>query len=90
MSNCCETWSKQPTQRLVILLEYELDWMKIVDFLLIDNFFASPDNFYSPSIFGLIDHGVFLYLRIVGAVNFHGELAHAMISNCLDLGSSII
>ena len=33
-----------------MLLEYELDWIKIVDFLLIAKFLASPDNHAYPSI----------------------------------------
>ena len=33
-----------------MLLEYQLDWIKIVDFLLIAKFWASPDNYCSPSI----------------------------------------
>ena len=32
-----------------MLLEYQLDWIKIVDFLLIAKFWASPNNFDSPS-----------------------------------------
>ena len=32
-----------------MLLEYQLDWIKIVDFLLIAKFLASPDNYASPS-----------------------------------------
>ena len=30
-----------------MLLEYQLDWIKIVDFLLIAKFWASPDNYCS-------------------------------------------
>ena len=33
-----------------MLLEYQLDWIKIVDFLLIAKFWASPNNLYSPSM----------------------------------------
>ena len=33
-----------------MLLEYQLDWIKIVDFLLIAKFWASPNNLYPPSI----------------------------------------
>ena len=33
-----------------MLLEYQLDWIKIVDFLLIAKFWASPDNYDSPSM----------------------------------------
>ena len=33
-----------------MLLEYQLDWIKIVDFLLIANFWASPNNLYPPSM----------------------------------------
>jgi len=32
-----------------MLLEYQLDWIKIVDFLKIAKFWASPDNYDSPS-----------------------------------------
>ena len=32
-----------------MLLEYQLDWIKIVDFLLIAKFWASPNNLYPPS-----------------------------------------
>ena len=34
-----------------MLLEYQLDWIKIVDFLLIAKFWASPNNFESPSTY---------------------------------------
>ena len=33
-----------------MLLEYQLDWIKIVDFLLIAKIWASPKFAYSPSI----------------------------------------
>ena len=32
-----------------MLLEYHLDWIKIVDSLLIAKFLASPDNYATPS-----------------------------------------
>ena len=32
-----------------MLLEYKLDWIKIVDFLLLAKFLAIPDNYESPS-----------------------------------------
>ena len=32
-----------------MLLEYQLDWIKIVDFLLLAKFLAIPDNYESPS-----------------------------------------
>ena len=34
-----------------MLLEYQLDWIKIVDFLLIAKFWASPNNLYPTSTF---------------------------------------
>ena len=33
-----------------MFLEYQLDWIKIVDFLSIAKFLAIPDNYESPSI----------------------------------------
>ena len=32
-----------------MLLEYQLDWIKIVDFLLIAKFLASANNFGTPT-----------------------------------------
>ena len=33
-----------------MLLEYQLDWIKILDFLLMAKFLASPDNYATPSM----------------------------------------
>ena len=45
LSNLYETWWKYSSQEYSMLLEYHLDWIKIVDFLLIAKFWASPDNY---------------------------------------------
>ena len=51
LSNLHETWWKYSSQECFMLLEYQLDWIKIVDFLSIAKFFASANNFRPPSTF---------------------------------------
>ena len=53
MAKDSETWLKQSTHGQFLSLKYELDWMKVVDFLLKVNFWASPDNYDSPSTIAL-------------------------------------
>ena len=38
------------TQEMNIFTEFHKDWTTIVDFLLIAKFWATANNFYSPSI----------------------------------------
>ena len=45
-----------------MLLECQLDWIKIVDFLVIAKFMASPDNYATPSSYFVI--ATFLDLTI--------------------------
>ena len=47
--NLYETWWKYSSHEYFMLLEYQLDWIKIVNFLLIAKFWATANNFYSPS-----------------------------------------
>ena len=49
MSNLYETWWKYIWIECFMLLEYQLDWIKIVDFLLIAKFLVIPENYDSPS-----------------------------------------
>ena len=49
-ANSYETWSKWLAHRQVILLEYHLGWIRIVEFLLLATFCASLDFFSSVFI----------------------------------------
>ena len=51
VSNFYETWWKYSSPECFMLLEYQLDCIKIVDFLLIAKFLASPIFTYSPSTY---------------------------------------
>ena len=50
-----------------MLLEYQLYWIKIVDFLLRAKFWASPNNFYSPSNMLV----TMLHLALPGLTTWH-------------------
>ena len=58
-----------------MLLEYQLDWIKIMDFLLIAKFWASPDNYYPPSICVFIPQKIF-YITQFDGKNQTGLKAH--------------
>ena len=48
-----------------MLLEYQLDWIKIVDFLLIAKFWDSPNNLYLPSRYNQISRYAIRATKIV-------------------------
>ena len=41
---------------MYIFTKFHKDWTIIVDFLLIDKFLASPDNYASPSSSAMLGH----------------------------------
>ena len=51
LSNLYETWWKYSSQEYFMLLEYQLDWIKIVDFSLIAKFMPCVLFFCSPSMY---------------------------------------
>ena len=53
LSNRYEPWGKYTSLEWFMMLEYQLDWIKIVDFSLIAKFLASPDNHVPPSKYHL-------------------------------------
>ena len=54
LSNHYETWWKYSSHECFKFLQYQLDSIKIVDFLVIAKFMASPDNYATPSSYFVI------------------------------------
>ena len=53
LSNLYETWWKYSSHECFMFQKYQLDWIKIVDFLLIAKFWAFLLFFETPSIYNL-------------------------------------
>ena len=62
--NLYETWWQYSSHEYFMLLEYLLDWIKIVDFLLIANFWASLLIFWAPSTYFVFSDGYYMYLLL--------------------------
>ena len=54
-----------------MLLEFQLDWIKIVDFLLIAKFWASPLCFLSPSTYKTLTHPDITFLKAFFGTQFY-------------------